>query len=182
LPHAMAPPQGRRSGQAAIEFALVLPVLLFIALAIGDFGRVFVSVVAVESGARAAADYGAFDKANWCVLDPDTGLCSDSNVAATEAEMRRRACTATMSLPDYEGADDGSDCTNPAFTYVLEDAPATAPYDPACNLATAGCVKVVHVTLTFDFHTALDLPPLPSTVHVVRDSRFPISELPTGAE
>ena len=168
------------AGQAVIEFALLLPVLLLIAVAIGDFGRVFVSAVAVEGGARAAADYGAFEKSNWCVIDPGTSLCTSVNVPGTEAEMERRACTAVKALPDYVGAADGSTCSNPTFSYVLEDAPNASPYTPGCDLSTAGCVKVVHVTLTYDFHTALNFPPLPTQVHIVRESRFPISELPMG--
>lgn len=178
MPKTHVPFWGRARGQAAIEFALILPPLLLIALAIGDFGRVFVNAIAVESGARAAADYGAFQKSNWCVIDPDTLACTDVNVAATEAEMERRACTAVMALPDYVGAADGSTCTNPTFSYVLEPAPASSPYDPACDLSQEGCVKVVHVTLTYEFHTALNLPPLPSTVQIVRDSKFAITEIP----
>jgi len=170
----------RAAGQAVIEFALLLPVLLLIAVAIGDFGRVFVSAVAVEGGVRAAADYGAFEKSNWCVIDPGTSLCTSVNVAGTEAEMQRRACTAVKALPDYVGAADGSTCSNPAFSYVLENAPNAAPYASGCDLSTPGCVKVVHVTLAYDFHAALNFPPLPTQVHIVRESWFPISELPMG--
>lgn len=172
-------------GQALVEFALIIPILFLIAVAVGDFGRVYVSAVAVESGAREAADYGAFDKTNWCVPDDDlSGLCETeplkNNIATTEAEMQRRACTAVRSLPDYIGAADGTTCSNPTFTYALVPAPDVTPYDADCDLSVDACVKVVHVTLTYDFHTALNIPPFPTTVTIVRDSRYAISELPVG--
>ena len=173
------------AGQALVEFVLIIPILFLIAVAVGDFGRVYVSAVAVESGAREAADYGAFEKTNWCVPEDDlSGLCESdpllNNISRTEAEMERRACTAVRALPDYVGAADGSTCTNPTFTYALEPAPTAVPYDPLCDLSEDACVKIVHVTLTFDFHTALNIPPFPTTLTIVRDSRYAISELPVG--
>lgn len=170
----------RAAGQAVVEFALIIPILFLIAVAIGDFGRVYVSAVGVESGARAAADFGAFEKSNWCLQALPGDACDYANVAATEAEMQRRACTAVKSLPDYVGAADGSTCTNPTFSYVLEDAPNGGPYTASCDLSEVGCVKVVHVTLSYDFHTALKVPPFPTTVTIVRDSSYAISELPAS--
>jgi len=55
----------RHSGQSVVEFALVVPVLLLILLAIADFGRMYTSAVAVESAGREAADFGAFDATYW---------------------------------------------------------------------------------------------------------------------
>ena len=176
----VVPWRRRAAGQAVVEFALTIPILFLIAVAIGDFGRVYVSAIAVESGARAAADFGAFEKSNWCLQELPTDPCDGGNIAATEAEMQRRACTAVKSLPDYVGAADGSTCSNPTFSYVLEDAPNIAPYTASCALSEAGCVKVVHVTLAYDFHTALSVPPFPTTVTIVRDSSYAISELPAG--
>lgn len=176
----VVPFRRRAAGQAVVEFALIIPILFLIAVAIGDFGRIYVSAVAVESGARAAADFGAFEKSNWCLQALPGDPCDTANVAATEADMQRRACTAVKSLPDYVGAADGSTCTNPTFSYALEDAPNAAPYVPSCGLSEAGCVKVVHVTLTYQFHTALNVPPFPTTVTIVRDVSFAISELPAG--
>lgn len=178
----------RSAGQSLAELALILPVFLLITIAIADFGRVYVSAVAVESGAREAADYGAFKKDNWCVVDAGTGLCMDPNpnLAITLAEMERRACAATSNLPDYEepeGTTNHATCTNPLFSYAIEPAPDTSPYDPSCDLGETGCVKLVAVTLDYDFHMIVQFPPLPSTLHIVRASRFAISELqqPTSA-
>lgn len=170
-------PSQHSAGQSLAEFVLIIPILFLITLAVGDFGRVYVSAVAIESGAREAADYGAFKKDNWCVIDAVTGFCTDVNVARTVAEMERRACAAASTLPDYVGAADGSSCTNPTMSYALEDAPDAFPYVSGCDLSEQGCVKVVHVTLTHVFDTFIDFPPLPATVDIVRESHYAISEL-----
>src|ERR1700733_16057722 len=46
-------------GVALWEFALVLPVVLFIALGVFDFGKLIYFSIEVESAARAAAMFGA---------------------------------------------------------------------------------------------------------------------------
>lgn len=177
------PGGGRQHGQSLVEFALIIPILFLIAVAVGDFGRVYVSAVTIESAAREAADYGAFLKPNWCVIaDALAPSCSiPGNVPFTVAEMERRACTTASTLPDYEEPPltvNHATCTNPTFDYALENAPADGPYDPSCSLEQAGCVKIVHVWLEHDFSTTIDFPPLPSTVHIRRDSYYAISELP----
>ena len=49
--------QRRRTGAAAAEFALILPVLMTIALACVDFGRFAYHHIAVTNAARAGAEY-----------------------------------------------------------------------------------------------------------------------------
>ncbi|HTK45249.1 MAG TPA: TadE/TadG family type IV pilus assembly protein [Patescibacteria group bacterium] len=49
----------RGSGQSMVEFALTLPILLFLLLTIADFGRYFNAGISVESSARAAAEIAA---------------------------------------------------------------------------------------------------------------------------
>ncbi len=53
----MAAPQGRHRdrGAAALEFALVLPVLLVLLFGILDYGRLFYDSIAIRQGAREAA-------------------------------------------------------------------------------------------------------------------------------
>ncbi|HET8787105.1 MAG TPA: TadE/TadG family type IV pilus assembly protein, partial [Candidatus Limnocylindrales bacterium] len=118
LRHRAAPtirPRRRQAGQSVVEFALVVPVLLLIVIAVADFGRLYNAAVAVESAAREAADYGAFQADNWSSTTP-------ANITTTLQEMQRRACTAAKGshLEGYAGADDGSSCSNPSFSCSLE--------------------------------------------------------------
>jgi Flp pilus assembly protein TadG len=58
------PPDGRTSrargrGQALVEFALIVPVLLFLLVVAIDFGRLFYLNVSINNGAREGAAYGA---------------------------------------------------------------------------------------------------------------------------
>ncbi|HUY87707.1 MAG TPA: TadE family protein [Pirellulales bacterium] len=52
------PPRSGRPGAAAVEFAIVLPLLVLLLLGGADFGRCFYSAMAITNAARAGAEYG----------------------------------------------------------------------------------------------------------------------------
>lgn len=53
------PSRARRRGQALVEFALIVPILLFILVIAIDFGRLFYLNIGIINGAREGAAYGA---------------------------------------------------------------------------------------------------------------------------
>ena len=59
--YAVAPREPRPRGQALVEFALIVPVLLLLLLVAIDFGRLFFSYIEVTNAAREAAAYVAAD-------------------------------------------------------------------------------------------------------------------------
>jgi hypothetical protein len=134
-------------GQSVVEFALVLPLLVILMIAIVDLARIYTTLLSVESAAREAADFGSFGSQKWNVAVysalPD----------GTEAKMERRACVAASDLPDYAGPD--SDCTNPTFSYKLSpDRGVTwLDYDAALACDDPGREPPcwVNVTLQYDF-------------------------------
>lgn len=169
-------------GQALAEFALIAPVLLLIVVAIADFGRLYTSMVAVESAAREAADYGSFKSTYWTAVNSPT----------TTGEMERRACTATWGshLEGYQepgGTINHGTCTNPVFECSLE--PDTGPStecasyaDPECADATTDPPCTVHVTMTYTFTPFFNFQIFgwsPLQVTFERHSLFRISDLPT---
>lgn len=172
------PSRGTQSGQSVVEFAIVLPVLMLLLIAIADFGRIYASAVAVEAAGREAADYGAFLASQW----------NSTNYVTTVNEMERRACVAAAGshLEGYQTADpvNNTTCTNPSFSCTLEWNGATTDcmnpsgftsgstncWDPATD---PPCT--VHVQMTYTFQTLLLGPPMPTSVQLVRDSRFRIS-------
>lgn len=177
-PSVCRPARQHESGQSVVEFALIFPIILLLLVSIADFGRFYTSAVAIEAATREAADYGAFQINRW----------TSTNVPTTVAEMQRRACIAAAGshLQDYRSTDvTNSTCTNPVFICSLERAGfavdcaasngSVAGTDCALSLTEPPCT--VHVRLEFDFRTILQLPPLPTTVRLVRDSRFRISNL-----
>jgi hypothetical protein len=181
-----------QSGQSFVEFILVIPILMAIALAVGDFGRVYATGIAVEDAAREAADYAAFDDLAASHFFETAGVVDAND--ATRLEALRRACAAVSNLPGYQSGvanyctDPTSRCQAAAGSFcqlVVEDRSGSQPYlstcdptDPVQNDFTCGWV--VHVTVTWDFHTIINAPPLPSTVSFVQESYFAISALPGG--
>jgi hypothetical protein len=160
-------------GQSLVEFALLLPLMLLLAIAVADFGRLFTSMIAIESAAREAADYGAMQgKLKW-------DSTNATQITQNEIEMRARTCTAASTLSDYAGDPVGTPnmtCTNPsfAFTYDVEQPPSTGncatqlEFDDPC---------VIHVTLTYQFNMFLDFAPLTGSINVTRESYFAVSDL-----
>jgi Flp pilus assembly protein TadG len=61
MTHAEDAPAARRSirGQSLVEFALIVPILLVMFIAIADFGRIFAAIIALEASTRNAAEAAA---------------------------------------------------------------------------------------------------------------------------
>jgi hypothetical protein len=173
----------RQRGQSVVEFALVLPLMVVILLAIVDFARIYTTMMSVESAAREAADFGTtLGAVKW-----QAGTQMDGTVA----EMRRRACVAASDLPDYEDPDDPSagNCTNPSFDYCMTvpETGVCGPVDPiyACEDPLRPEPCKVTVTMSYEFHLFAPFHinffgrefGLPSTVDVVRDSTYAMTDI-----
>ena len=184
-------PDRPRLGQALVEFALVVPFLLILVLALGDFGRIYTSLVAVEAAAREAADAGAFYPDHWNT-DISTGG-SPTNPSSAVEQMEQMACSsaAQSHLEGYAeppGTLNHATCTNPTMTCTLEQQ-GQPPADCAAYVGGAGgCGDkatdppcIVHVQLAYEFDTLIRAPFLPSTITFARDARFAVSGLSTGA-
>lgn len=150
---------------------------MVLAVAVGDFGRVFSAMVATESAAREAADYGGFlGSAAWSA--------ATAPWTANDAEMRRRACTAMLETPGFE--DSAGTCSqNPAMTWELlrwnRASNTTSVADPATtDCSTAGEFDdpcIVHVTVTFIFRPIWPLPPVPQSITLSRQAYYTITDL-----
>ena len=160
-------------GQSIVEFALILPLLLILFLAVADLARIYSTMVTIESAAREAADFGAFNSRNWETSPVD-------NAALTMSQMRERACIAARNLPDYVGPDDN--CTNPQIVIDLQEPDGATGSN--CDDETRVDPCRVVVTLTHQFHLIVPLSisifdvtvGFPSTMTFSRTSIFAISD------
>ena len=167
-------------GQSLVELALIIPLLLFMALGVFDFARVFTASITIEAAAREAADFGALYRWNWKDV---------ASATTTEANMQARACSAASTLTDYEGdpPSDIATCTNPTFSYQLIN-----------DTSYANCYDVprgddpcrVEVTLEFEFNVIVPLGiqfgdatlGLPQQVTLTRTSTFAVSDFELDEE
>jgi hypothetical protein len=151
---------GRR-GQSVVEFALIVPLLVILMVAIVDLARIYTTMVTIESAVREAADYATFGSQKW-------DLAVYSATDGTVEEMRHRACVASSTLPDYVGSPgptDTDDCTNPTVTYELSgDAGANWVGSPDVITSPGPCDDSLRdppcwlrVTLEYDFELLVPL-------------------------
>jgi len=172
-------------GQSVVEFALVLPILVFLMVGIIDLARVYTTMLSVESAAREAADYGSFGSQKWAAAPAYTN---------TLLEMQRRGCVASSDLTDYAGS--LTTCTNPSFACELSTnlgapgswaACATVAADPTntCKTSTREPPCWVKVTLTYQFNLLVPLNfeafgvqyGIPNSLTFTRTSIFPMTDL-----
>jgi Flp pilus assembly protein TadG len=162
------------SGQSLVELAVFLPILLVLFLAIADLARAYSTLIALESAAREAADWGANGGQNFDPLAAKAKWATASQ-SDTVNRMERRACTPMIGQPDYVGAPDGSTCTNPSFSCSLRGTDCAAPTD--CDqVGVAICPVEVTLTYTFDGIT-----PLVGSLTMVRNSTFNLADPPPSA-
>jgi len=128
------PPLPKRSerGAAAVEFALVLPILLIIVFGVIDFGFLFGQKLALNNAARQAARYAAVENRT----------CADVKTEAVNASAP------TIVLPSSNVAIKRTSLANPCST------PAT---DQPCK----GSVDQDNVTVTLTFDAPVLVPIIP---------------------
>lgn len=120
----------RRDGAAAVEFAIVLPVLLMLLLGAADFGRCFQTSIAMTNAARAGAEYGSmhpFDNSSqgaWQTAVQQAAI--DELSGSTMFDVTRLTVT-TSSVTESDGLKRISVHTTYPFTTIFNLAyvPAT---------------------------------------------------------
>jgi Flp pilus assembly protein TadG len=99
-----------RPGQALVEFALILPILMLIFLGAIDFGRVMQARVTAESSAKAGAQWGASHIQNATqplepayLLKASPGNCGAGLDFPPTCNILLRACAEAQGLPGFSG-------------------------------------------------------------------------------
>lgn len=107
----------RSRGQALVEFALILPIFLLLALAAIDLGRVFYSQITVTNAARAGAMTAAADPSSWI----DGAPCSATNKVMCSAIKEAVGSFVTVGAGDVTRSCTGGCATgaDPANTVTI---------------------------------------------------------------
>jgi Flp pilus assembly protein TadG len=126
------------SGQALIELALIVPVLLLLLMGAGETARLAYAAIEVTHAARAGAAYGI---QNVNTMGDRAGI---QNAAKKDA-------------PDLTGL-----TTAESYSYVCSDQSAYSSATGSC-LDGADVLTYLHVTATTTFNPLIGFPGLPTS-------------------
>ena len=133
-------PRGRRGfrertrGAAAVEFAIVLPLLLTLTFAAVDFGRVIHAYLIVSNAARCGAEYGSLH-----------GFTSYSQ-ASWQAQVLAAATAEMQNLPGYSAANCQTACTTTTDSDGLFQVTVTASYPFTTVVSWPGVPSAVQLS------------------------------------
>lgn len=133
----------RERGAVAVEFALVVPVLLLLVFGFIDYGAYYSDVVGVRQGAREAARQGSV--ASWGAACSPSGASGSAHVQALMCQARTAAMTAGTGTVQAKVR--FVDCALGPCT----DAPYPAKADIDSGNSTASiriCLSATHASLT----------------------------------
>jgi|SRR5688572_21667395 len=116
-------------GQSLVEFILVVPILLMLVVAIGDFGRIFATSVIIESAARNGAELAANEYLSdppgsdasppVYLSDPAPPPATDPGYyAALHAKVARAVCAETQELPNSNYNTGTGTCTGMPYVMI----------------------------------------------------------------
>ncbi|MCX6026286.1 MAG: pilus assembly protein [Chloroflexi bacterium] len=143
-----------RRGQAAVEFALILPVLILIVSSVFEFGRLFIVYSSLSNAAQEATRYAVASGTNG------SGTLHFLDCAGIRAAAKRSASLHALEDGDIEiWYDDGDSTAYDSSTYL-----ALCDGHPAPSLIQTTDRIVVSVRSTYQpMLLMFDLPPLPVT-------------------
>jgi Flp pilus assembly protein TadG len=160
-----------QSGQALIELAFVVPLLLVLALGVIEVGRYAYIAILVANAARAGADYGA--QSNGQSIDT-TGIQNAAFydfAGATSGSTHTNGLTAsTLTVTSVVSC--GCN-TGGAITSASCDS-TTNPTAGTCT-GTANWVVFVSVTASGTFNSLFSYPGIPASITISRTATIPVA-------
>jgi Flp pilus assembly protein TadG len=124
---------GARDGQAAVEFAVILPVLVLLLTGIVDLGSLIVDQMRVTAAAEAGAQYAMVNGFNATnIATAVTNATSGASISASPAPTQTSECvSSTFTLTPPPGANcTGTDAAGGSAPGTFVFVHATAPVSP----------------------------------------------------
>ena len=144
-------------GQSFVEFAIVLPVILFLTMAALDFGRVYLGWINLQNMVRAAANFAANNPNAWLIPNDTAAITRYQN------QVRNDAAASNCQL-------DPATPAPPTFADTNGDSSATG----------IGDFATVTMTCKFSIITPIISAVLGGTVDVSAAAVFPVKNGITG--
>ena len=159
---ARASKRRRTRGQSLVEFALVLPILLFLTLIALDFGRVYLGYINLQNMARIAANFAGNNPAAWDgVSRPQDAELKDKYFHQIIADAQAINCSL---IDDNGDGDIDADDFVPTFTDMTGNGIGT----------DAGDIGEVQIGCRFAVITPGIANVVGGSVQVAGASRFPV--------
>lgn len=165
-----------KKGQAIVETALLLPILMFLTMGSADLGRVFYYSIAVTNAAREAARVGAYydPTANppGNVDDNDAAILLAAQNEVPSGVTLSQATIAPNCLTGSPSSWSANYPTQPNTGYVY------ICYDGTSGQPAPG-IHSVQVTILYNFQPVTPLAEMigAATVHVVASTAMPVQSV-----
>lgn len=163
---------GSQSGQALVELALVLPLLLVLALGVIEIGRFAYISILVGNAARAGSAYGS------------RGLVQSADTTRIANAAKYDFAGATSGTTNTNGLDQSTLSVSSVNTCGCDSNGTVSPDDTSsCNpsgvppTCTVGhWVVTIHVTTSGSFNALFNYPGIPASLAVSRTSSMRVAQ------
>jgi len=157
--------RSRVSGQALIEFAIVLPFLLIMALGVIEFGRYAYIGILVGNAARAGTAYGA----QSLPLSSDTAGIT----AAAQADYQNNGQNPALLQTSNQSTTCGCYSGGAVVTAICD-----TQTNPTAGTCTGGAhwVVTLSVTATGQFPSLFNYPGIPTPITITRASSMRVAQ------
>lgn len=150
-------------GQSLLEFALMLPFLILLAVGIVDIGRAIYYTIAVNNGAAAGAEYASQSKnaAAKTANIKQTAVCDAAN--GDPRQHFWNSCTTGLLTPDNVTVTLGCRCANDGAGISCDPMPNSACGNGIVCAPGVDIVECARVQTTATFPSLFSWPGLPTS-------------------
>jgi len=157
----------RCSGQALVELALVLPVLLLLTLGVIELGRYAYISILVGNAARAGAAYGAQSVTKTGTDNPDIATAAKLDFGGGGSSNGLNSSTLTVSNFATCGCDVGGTISSDTAGNCTPSTP------PSC---AGHWVITIHVTASGQFASLFKYPGIPTPLDISRTASMRVAD------
>jgi Flp pilus assembly protein TadG len=157
--------RSRHSGQALVELALILPVVLLLVLGVIEIGRYAYISILVGNAARAGAAYGAQGFSKATTNNPNITLAARNDFASNGFNPT------TLSVDSFPTC--GCDIGGTIAADTAANCDPTTP--PPC---VGNWVVTIHVTAHNTFNSLFNYPGIPSSLALSNTASMRVAKKP----